>query len=198
MDQKSTNDNEKQCKQTKPVLLLWIIPLLLLILLTVIVIIGVWFLESSDSNMTSQLKGLCVLFVIIAVISLLIGSLGLYSSIRYMQIPVWRWMARGFKGEPNLPWLKKSKKPEAKDKINKRQQACVWLGRICSVVGTILMIISLVWRWKYNISGDRYVGSIPFKIFWVGAITLFAGLCIIGISMTTGNKNGAKEDKRYP
>jgi len=36
-----------------------------------------------------------------------------------MQIPVWRWIASGMKGEPNLPRIKKSKKPEAKDKMNK-------------------------------------------------------------------------------
>jgi len=70
----------------------------------------------------------------------------------------------------------------------------MWLGRICSAVGTILIIISMVWRWIFIIRGDRYVGSIPFKVFWVGAITLFAGLCIFRIGMPTGNKNGAKKD----
>jgi hypothetical protein len=116
MDPKNTNDNEKQRKQTKPVLLLWIIPLLLLILLTGITVVGVCLLEQSDSNLTSQLKGLGVLVVIIAVISLLIGSLRLYSSVRYIQFPVWRWIVSGFKGKPNLPWIKKSKKPETKEK----------------------------------------------------------------------------------
>ncbi|MBN1973036.1 MAG: hypothetical protein JW787_05320 [Sedimentisphaerales bacterium] len=65
--------------------------------------------------------------------------------------------------------------------MNKMQKTYVWLGRICSGLGTILMLISLVWRWKYNISGERYVGSIPFKMFWIGAISLFAGLCILAI-----------------
>ena len=114
MDTKSSNDNEKQCKPTRPVLLLWIIPLFLLILLTGITVIGVRLLEQSDSNMTSQLKGLGVLVGIITVILLLIGILRLYSSIRYMQLPVWRWIASGFKGEPNLPWIRKSKKTKAK------------------------------------------------------------------------------------
>jgi hypothetical protein len=82
--------------------------------------------------------------------------------------------------------------------MNKRQKACLWLGRICSVVGTILIIIGVVWRWIFTIRGDRFVGSIPFKVFWVGAITLSAGLYIIRISMPTGNNNGAKKDKGHP
>lgn len=141
----------KKNKPTRPVLLLWIIPLLLLILLTGITVIGVRLLEQSDSNMTSQLKSLGVLVGIMIVILLLIGILCLYSSIRYLQFPVWRWIASGFKGEPNLPWIKKSKKPEAKDKMNKRQKACVWLGRMSSVVGTILIINGVVWRWIFTI-----------------------------------------------
>jgi len=114
MDTKSTNDNEKQCKPTRPVLLLWIIPLFLLILLTGITVIGVRLLEQSDSNMTSQLKGLGMLVGIITVILLLTGSLLLYSSVRYMQLPVWRWIASRFQGKPVLPWITKSKKTKAK------------------------------------------------------------------------------------
>jgi uncharacterized BrkB/YihY/UPF0761 family membrane protein len=195
MEPKSTNGNEKKRKQTRPVLLLWIIPLLLLIVLTGITVLGVCLLEQSDSSLTSQLKGLGVLVVIIAVISLLIGTLCLYSSARYVQLPAWRWIASGFKGEPNVPWIKKSKKPEAKYKMNKRQQACVWLGRICSVVGVILIIIGVVWRWIFTLGGDSFVGSITTYVFWVGAITFFAGLCIIKIDIPTGHHNGTKEDK---
>jgi hypothetical protein len=67
--------------------------------------------------------------------------------------------------------------------MNKKQKACMWLGRICSAVGTILIMIGVVWRWVFTIRGERVVGSIASKVFWVGAITLFAGLCIIRISM---------------
>jgi len=113
---KSTYDNDKQSKQTRPVLLLWIIPLLLLILLTGITVIGVCLLERSNGNLTSQLKVLGVLVVIIAVISLLIGSLRLYSSVRYIQLPVWRWIANRFQGKPVLPWITKSKRTKTKRK----------------------------------------------------------------------------------
>jgi len=79
--------------------------------------------------------------------------------------------------------------------MNKRQKAGVWLGRICSAVGTILILISLAWRWVYNIRGERYVGSIPFKVFWIGAFTMFVGLCILMIIKPTCNIDGTKKDK---
>ena len=108
------NSNIKQGKQTRPVLLLWIIPLLLLLLLAGIAVIGVYLLEQSDSGVTSQLKGLAILVIIIAVIALVSGSLCLYSSVRYIQLPAWRWMASGFKGKPVVPWLQKSKETKSK------------------------------------------------------------------------------------
>ena len=106
---------KKKYRRTRPVLLIWVVPLLLLILLTIITVVGVYLLESSDGSITSQVKSLGVLTVIIAVILLLTGALILYSSIRYMQIPIWRWLTKGFKGEPDLPWLRKPQKPESEE-----------------------------------------------------------------------------------
>ena len=106
---------KKKYKLTRPVLLIWVVPLLLLILLTIITVVGVYLLESSDGSITSQVKSLGVLVLIIAVILLLAGALILYSSIRYMQIPIWRWISKGFKGEPDLPWIKKPQKRETED-----------------------------------------------------------------------------------
>ena len=116
MDTKNTHNDEKQNKPTRPALFLWIIPLLLVIPLTVITMIGLRLLERSDGDLTSQLKGLGVLVLIIAVIALLIGSLRLYSSVRYIQIPTWRWIASRFHGKPDVSWLTKSKKTKTKRK----------------------------------------------------------------------------------
>ena len=106
--------NKQQSSERRPVLLLWIVPLLLLILLTGITVIGVRLLEQSDSNLTSQLRGLVVLVGIIAVLLLFIGSLQLYASLRYIQLPVWRWIASGFHGKLVLPWITKSKRTKTK------------------------------------------------------------------------------------
>lgn len=73
--------------------------------------------------------------------------------------------------------------------MNKKHKACVWFGRICSAVGTILTLIGVALRWIFNVRGDRFIGSIPYKIFWLGAIAFFAGFFIIMISKPTGNNN---------
>ena len=114
MEHNNTQKDKKLGKFTKPVILLWIIPLLLLILVTVITVIGVHFLESREGDVTSQLKNYTVLILIIVVILLIIGFLRLYSSIRYIQFPIWRWMVKGFKGKPDVPWLDKSKENDIK------------------------------------------------------------------------------------
>ena len=77
---------------------LFIIPILLLILLTGITVIGVYLVEQYSSGVTSQLIGLAAIGVIIAVVSILISTWSSYFSIRYLQIPLWRWIAGGFKG----------------------------------------------------------------------------------------------------
>lgn len=100
-------------------LFLFIIPILLLILLAGITVIGLHFIEQDGSSNTSQLMHLAALIVIIAVILLLIGAWRLWFSIRYIQIPTWRWIASGFKGEPNHPT--KSVMAKAKQERNKKQ-----------------------------------------------------------------------------
>ena len=115
MEYKNTQKDEEPGKLLKPVLLLWIIPLLLLILVAVITLIGVHFLESRDGDVLSELKGFGVLILIITVILLITGSLLVYSSIRYIQFPAWRWIAKGFKGKPDVPWIKKSEKNKTKE-----------------------------------------------------------------------------------
>ena len=82
--------------------------------------------------------------------------------------------------------------------MNKRQKAFVWFGRICSVVGTILILNGVVWRWIFTIRGERNVGRIPHKLLLAGAFILIAGLCIIRISMPTGNNNRAKKENGHP
>jgi hypothetical protein len=106
--------------------LLWIIPLLLLILLTGITVIGVHLLEQSDSNVTSQLKGLGILVGIIAVILLILTTLLLYSSVRYIQLPAWRWIASGFKGEPVVPWITKAKRAKENEKRDNEQESEIY------------------------------------------------------------------------
>ena len=63
--------------------------------------------------------------------------------------------------------------------MSRTQKICVLFAKISSFVGLIAMLISLAWRWIYVARGDRYIGSTPFILFWIGAAMLFAGLFII-------------------
>jgi len=119
MEQENHNSNEIKKTGTKAVFFIWILPILFLVLLTGITVIGVHFLEQDSSISPSRLINIATIAIIVAVLCIIVGVLHHYYCIRYMQIPLWRWMASGFKGKPNLPWIKKPKKPEAKDKMNK-------------------------------------------------------------------------------
>ena len=119
MEQENHNKVEIKKIGTKAMFFIWILPILSLALLTAVTIIGVHFLEQDSNISPSRLIRIATISVIIAVLFIIVGILHHYYCIRYMQVPVWRWIAGGMKGEPDLPWLKKPKKPEAKDKLNK-------------------------------------------------------------------------------
>jgi len=101
MEQENTDNTQKNDKEKKVVLFLWIIPLLLLILLTGITLIGVYLVEKYCSSLTSQMIGLGTLVTVMVAILLLVGILRVYYSIRYLQIPAWRWIFT-IRGERNV------------------------------------------------------------------------------------------------
>jgi len=55
----------------------------------------------------------------------------------------------------------------------------VLLGNIFAFVGIIAILTSQAWRWIFIAGGDRYIGSTPFKLLWVGQAILFVGLFIL-------------------
>ena len=186
MERENTNACEKNVKKPKLGLFLFVIPILFLILLVGVIYIGIYLLEQSDRDVTSQVIGLAALVLIISVITLLTGTMVLYFSIRYLQIPVWRWIASGFKGEPKfpfprLPWAKRSVRVEARSKMNKKQRACIWLGDICSFVGLVLMLYGTVWRSILIIKGDLAVGNVSLILLFVGSFIFIAGQCVSGL-----------------
>jgi len=186
VEQESSNTDGKNDKKPRAMLFLFIIPILLLILLAGITVIGLHFIEQDGSSNTSQLMHFAALIVIIAVILLLIGAWRLWFSIRYIQIPTWRWIASGFKGEPNhprFPWAPKSAMAKAKQERNKKQRALMWLGRICCVAGVILSINYIVSDWIFTTKTERHFGSIHFVLFCIGIFIFFLGVCIVKCSM---------------
>ena len=117
MEQENHNSDEIKNIKTKAVFFIWILPILSLLLLVGITFIGVYYILEQDSNVSPfRIRIFATIVIIVTVLFFIVCVLRYYYSIRYMHIPIWRWMARGFKGKPDLPWIKKSQKPEAKDK----------------------------------------------------------------------------------
>lgn len=182
-------------------LFLWIVPALFLILLAGFVVIRIYLVPQDDSSGMSQMTGLVMLIAFIMVIFVFMVVRFHYLEIRYIQLPVWRWMASGFKGEPKLPfprfsWATKSARAEAKSKMNKKQRACIWLGNTCAVVGVILILVTRVWKIILDIRGEEYtVGSISSKLFWIGIFIFFTGICVSGLVYQRILKNTAPSRK---
>ena len=181
-------------------LFLWIVPTLFLILLAGFVVIRIYLAPIDDSSEISQLLGLSMLMVFIAVVLVVMVVRFQYLDIRYIQLPLWRWMASGFKGEPKLPfprfsWTTKSARAEAKSKMNKKQRACIWFGNTCATVGVILTINDVVWRWIFTIKGENHFGSVPYILLWIGLFFLFAGVCISGLVYKRTLKTGDLQSK---
>ena len=201
MEQEKIKTDEKNSKKPKVMLYLFIIPILLLILLTGITVVGIYFIKQDGRSQTSQVIGLTSLILIIAVISLSIGVWRIYFSARYIQIPVWRWIASGFKGEPKLlfsrfPWATKSAMAKAKSKMNKKQRLCMWIGNVCSALGTFFLLIAVSWRLVLAITGERTIDSSANILFWVGIFIFFAGVCIVKASIPKDTQNMAPPENR--
>ena len=178
MDPNNTKSGEKNRKKQKVSLFLFVIPILLLILLVGVIYIGIYLLEQSDRDVISQVISLAALVLFIMIILVFMFVWFHYLEIRYLYIPVWRWIASGSKGEPELPfprfpWAKKSVRAEAKRKMNKKQRACVWLGDIFGFIGTMLMLYGVVWRLILTIKGVRTVGHVSFILFFIGVFIPF-------------------------
>lgn len=182
VEQKNSNSAENNNKNPKVMLFIFIIPILLLILMTGITVIWVYFIEQDGSSNTSQLMHFAALTVIIAGISLLIGILSHYYSIRYLQIPVWRWMAGGFKGKPDVPHIglaiRKSKDTKHYKQMSRIERICMLLGSVCKLFGIVLLIIGISWFLVLAITRKGTVGSIALTLLCVGALLYILGAFI--------------------
>lgn len=194
MEQNNSTKDKKNSKKPEVMLFLFIIPILLLILLTGITVIGVYLVEQDTNGATSQLIGLTPLIVIIAVVTLLIATWTIYYSIRYLQIPAWRWIAGGFKGKPDFPHtrlaIRKSKDTKHYKEMNKIERICMLLGYFCTLSGIVLLFIGVSWFLVLDITRESIVDSIASTLFWVGALIYFLGFFITYISTRKDTKRG--------
>jgi len=117
MERDNHNSDEAKRIRTKVVFFVWILPILSLLLLVGITFIGAYFILEQDSSISpTQIRIWATILGIVTVLFFIACVLRHYYDVRYTQIPVWRWIASGFKGEPNLPWMTKTKKVKTKKK----------------------------------------------------------------------------------
>jgi len=160
----------------------------------------IYFWMQNRNSEESKLLALLGIGVFLSTMLLLALMPLHYLLIRWIDIPCWRWMIGGCKGEPKLPfprfsWATKSAKAEAKSKMNNKQRACIWFGNTCATVGVISMLISSVWFVVLDITGEHHIGSIPFKLFWIGAFIFFTGTCISGLVYQRILRTGDRRSK---
>jgi hypothetical protein len=186
MEQENTKTDEKNIK--KPNVMFHLIILLLLIFLLVgLVALLAYFLPSDSSAdiEISQLIGLITVVVIIAAITLLISAWRLHFSVRYIQLPVWRWMIGGCKGKPDTPlarnFITREQIAEAKKKMSRSQHVWMWGGNVCAGLGGILLLIAVFWRLVLAITFKETIGSTANMLFLVGFLMIISGCGVVRI-----------------
>lgn len=105
MERDNHNGDEAKRIRTKVVFFVWILPILSLLLLVGITLIGVYFILEQDSSISpTQIRIFATILIVVTVLFSVSCVLRHYYSVRYTQIPIWRWIASGFESELNLPW----------------------------------------------------------------------------------------------
>ena len=156
--------NIQQKKDKKIESIFWRIVFHFLFLFALVICIGLCLMANDFRILTSYLICLGVAAM---------GSIIIYGPLRrYLQIPVWR-------------WSRKKQMPEVTNKMKKNHKMYMWLGKTCSLAGTIIIANHVVWQWIFTIRGDYILGTIPDKISLVGVVMFFIGLCFFRISRPT-------------
>ena len=78
-----------------------------------------YVLEQGPNISPFRIRLIAAITLFAAVSCIIVWVLSHYYSIRYMHIPVWRWIVSGFRGEPNLPWMRKATRVKPKEKKDK-------------------------------------------------------------------------------
>ena len=165
----------------------WITVILSLAILVGFTGIGIYVWMQGDNGEASELLALSGRVIVLSGILCFVVTWILYGSIRWIQIPTWRWIAGGFKGAPETPVLRsvitRVQIAEAKKKMSRLQHICMWVGNVFGALGVIFLLIAMPWRLVLAITGERTIGSTADMLLWVGFLIFFLGMCIFRISI---------------
>jgi hypothetical protein len=175
-------------QKRKPMrLFTWITVISSLVILVGFTGIGIYFWMQGDNGEASGLLALSGKFIVLSGILCFVVTWTLYGSIRWIQIPIWRWMIGGFKGAPDTPFARsfitREQIAEAKKKMSRLQHTFMWVGNVFAALGVICLLIAIPWRMVLDIKGERTIGSTANMLLYVGFLIFFLGICIFRISI---------------
>ena len=167
----------------------WITAILSSVILVGFTGIGIYFWMQGDNGEASELLALSGKFIVLSGILCLVVTWTIYASVRWIQIPIWRWMAGGFKGAPDTPVARsvitREQIAEAKKKMSRLQHIFMWVGNVFAALGVICLLIAIPWRIVLDIKGEQTIGSTADMLLWVGFLIFFSGMCIFRISISS-------------
>ena len=174
-------------QKRKPMrLFTWITAILSLVILVGFTGIGIYDWMLGDNGEASELLAWSA---VLSGILCFVGTWTIYASVRWIQIPIWRWMIGGFKGAPNTPLARsvitREQIAEAKKKMSKLQRILMWVGNVFAALGLICLLIGGLWHLVLDVTGKGTIGSTANMLFLVGILILFLGMCIIRISISS-------------
>ena len=177
-------------QKRKPMrLFTWITAILSLVILVGFTGSGIYIWMLGDNGEISELFALSVVFIFFAGILCFVVTWKTYASIRWLQIPVWRWMIGGFKGTPDTPLARsvitREQIAEAKKKMSRLQHIFMWVGNVFAALGVLFALIGVLWCLVLDVTGKGTIGSTANMLFLVGILILFLGMCIIRISISS-------------
>ena len=127
----------------------WITVILSLVILVGTTGSGIYIWMQGDNGEASELLALSGKFFVLSGILCFVGTWTIYASVRWIQIPIWRWIIGGFKGAPDTPFARfvitREQIAEAKKKMSRLQRICVWVGNVCMALGVLFMLIGVLW-----------------------------------------------------
>ena len=165
----------------------WITAILSLVILVGLTGIGIYFWMLGDNGEASEVLALSGVFIVFAGILCFVATWTTYTSVRWIQIPIWRWVIGGFKGAPDTPFARsvitREQIAEAKKKMSRLQHIFMWVGNVFTALGLICLLIAIPWRMVLDIKAERTIRSTATMLLWVGFLILFLGMCIFRISI---------------
>ena len=180
----------------------WITVILSLVILVGFTGSGIYIWMLGDNGETSELLAWSGQFIVLSGILCFVVTWILYGSIRWIQIPIWRWMMGGFKGAPDTPFARsvitREQIAEAKKKMSRLQHIFMWVGNVFTALGLIFTLIGVLWCLVLDVTGEYSVGSVASMLFWAGIVILLLGMCILRISISGAKHRNLHCEIRNP